>query len=162
MKQQNTKLTVTRNNHDWTFSLTPLRRGKREGYNVFKPHTFDLEDPESVQEFLEFVGMKESASIVYAHLSAKCVQWTRSATSAEGQLSEEAFTQFVQNFSARGESIEALSKQIEELFSSISSLRKNDKLTENQKTTQIMVLVNRIDNIREVIETKRRDKSEKE
>jgi len=104
---------TSRNDTDLVFTPEELKRGKNKGSIIMAPPKVT---PENLDLICKWIGAKELAGIVNGRLRTLALGWTDSAEDTEGNFQSDAFRTYAESFSARGESMEELENQIDDLL----------------------------------------------
>lgn len=114
---------------------------------------------EELNKMVSHLGLELVASLAYGRWRQMSAGWTESATK-DGVFNEGEFKKYASEFSARGETIKALLEEKEELTAEIVTLSKDMKMSPADKVVRITEIGNRLNEINETIEFKKREKPE--
>lgn len=144
---------TVRNDTTLTFTQGELLRGKNKGQLVMTPPKFT---PENRTTIYAWIGEKELDNIVWARLRNLSNGWTDSAEDTEGTFQADAFKTYAESFSARGETMDELEAQIDELLSDMGTA------AENGDSDKVLECGKAIKSLKAEIESKKRPRKNKE
>ena len=147
------EIPVERNGVTMMFKQKELTRGDNKGSLVMAPPDITADN---VMQYIPFYGLKELVGILAGRTKTLATGWTRSAEDGEtGEFLPDAFRTYVQEWSARGESMEELNDQISD------KLDEMNVAAEQGDSARIVELAKEIKSLKAEIESKKRPRKEK-
>jgi hypothetical protein len=148
-------VTVTRNETALPFINTVIKRGPAEsrGKQYLAP---DVNKDNVVSLIIPWMGIAEAAAVLAAHLRKKAQGWFEENVEDDGTFVKEGFIEMASTYSARGESIPDLLKEIDELSGQQQDMLNADDFGTPESIAQVKALASKIIGLRAAIDNKRR------
>lgn len=136
---------------------------------AYVPQKPKFSEDASKKLMIDHLGQDLILSLAYGRWRSMAAGWTDSATKEikdekgvvlSEEFNEQEFIKYASEFSARGETIKSLLEEKEELTDEIISLSKDTKITAVDKVKRIDEIGNRLNEITETIEFKKKAKPE--
>lgn len=143
---------INRNDVSLVFQQEELKRGKNKGATIMAPPKITKDN---LQVVCKWIGDDELAAILYGRLRNMSSGWTESAEDTEGNFQLDAFNTFASKFSARGESMEELESQIDDLLAEMG------QFAEAGDSAKVLECGVKIKSLKAEIESKKRPRKQK-
>lgn len=112
-----TTVSTKRNDTEVVFQQEEKKRGANKGALIMAPPKVTTDNLDLI---VKWIGAKELAGIINGRLRTLASGWTESAEDSNGEFQADAFRTYAESFSARGETMDELEEQIDNLLAELA------------------------------------------